>query len=137
MFVENDDDEYIDSDELSDDIFRSVEAFSSDDDDSGYDRNMALLDEKDGEQSDRNTRKQNHQSVKSRAKSAVSSQSKRSLKVERKLSKLKEENKDNPKMGVTWYLIYCVVKSALLILTSLLFSMNNHPDDPTRNLSPF
>ena len=49
MFVENDDDEYIDSDELSDDLFRSVEAFSSDDDDYGYDRNMALLDSKDGE----------------------------------------------------------------------------------------
>ena len=49
MFVENDDDEYIDSDELSDDIFRSVEAFSSGDDDYGYDQNMALLDDKDGD----------------------------------------------------------------------------------------
>ena len=47
MFVENDDDEYIDSDELSDDIFRSVEAFSSDDEYpfSGSDRDTALLDD--------------------------------------------------------------------------------------------
>ena len=36
-----------------------------------------------------------------------------------------------------WYLIYCVVKSVLLILTSLLFELNNHPEDPSRNLSPF
>ena len=46
LFVENDDDEYIDSDELSDELFRSVEAFSSDDDDAfAFDGNAALLDE--------------------------------------------------------------------------------------------
>ena len=45
LFVENDDDEYIDSDELSDELFRSVDAFSSDDDDAFGDRNTALLDE--------------------------------------------------------------------------------------------
>ena len=73
-------------------------------------------------------------SVRDRAKSGVSQ---RSARVERKLSKRKEEGKDNPKLGVTWYLVYCVFKAGLLILTSLLFSMNNHPKDPDRNLTPF
>ena len=33
MFVEGDDDEYIDLSEISDEIFRSVDAFSSSDED--------------------------------------------------------------------------------------------------------
>ena len=57
--------------------------------------------------------------------------------MERKLAKLKDVNKDNPKKGVMWYLFYCLAKSAALILSAFLFSMNNHPDDPTRNLQPF
>ena len=120
---------------MSDDIFRSVEAFSSDDEYpfSGSGRDTALLDDQENDTQMR-TQPTLKSSARNRAKSGVSQ---RSARVERKLSKRKEEGKDNPKLGVTWYLVYCVFKAGLLILTSLLFSMNNHPHDPTKNLTPF
>ena len=55
----------------------------------------------------------------------------------RKLTKLKEEGKDNPKLGIFWYIMYCFAKSGVLILTATLFSLNNHPEDETRDLSPW
>ena len=66
-----------------------------------------------------------------------SAASTRLLRVERILSHQKEENKNNPTKGVLWYLVFCVARSAAMILASLLFSLNNHPNDPSRNLLPF
>jgi hypothetical protein len=63
--------------------------------------------------------------------------SSRLLRVERILSHAKEENKNNPTKGVLWYLVFCLARSAAMILASLLFSLNNQPGVPGNNLLPF
>ena len=57
--------------------------------------------------------------------------------VERKLVEEKKRNKNNPRKGVLWFLFYCCIKSLALIFTSILFKLNNQPEDPERNLQPF
>ena len=36
-----------------------------------------------------------------------------------------------------WYLVFCVARSAAVILASTLFELNNDPSNPERNLLPF
>ena len=36
-----------------------------------------------------------------------------------------------------WFLFYCCIKSLALIFTSILFKLNNQPEEPKRNLQPF
>ena len=98
-----------------------------------------MLDSEGGNQSPmRSTLKQkvSFKSDTSKIKGA-SEASTRLLRVERILSHAKEENKNNPTKGVLWYLVFCLARSAAMILASLLFSLNNHPSDPARNLLPF
>ena len=56
--------------------------------------------------------------------SGASALSRKSGRVERRLSKRLLEGKDNPKKGALWYLAYCVTKAAAMIASAMLFNIN-------------
>ena len=59
------------------------------------------------------------------------------MRVEKKLQKQRDMNRDDPKLGVVWYILHCFAESAAMILIAYLFLLNDNPDDMSKDLSPF